>query len=156
VLSLVHHDGSFAFQASHAPVPRKTAFSTEFLNDRIPQGRETNALLRWGHRRWRDLYTGRQVAAFEANRSQLNALRVSNDIRQRLLLAVCGLAEMPGYACRWDPKYRKVYEIGSNHHYSRVVLAAEINPLGKFGRGTLARRLRAAVRAAHWHSGSNR
>ena len=156
VLSLVRHDGSFVFQSSSAPVPRKTAFSAEFLNECIPEGRETNALLRWGHGRWRDLYTQRQIAAFEAIFSQLNALRVGKDIRQRLLLAVCGLAEMPGYACRWDPKYRKVYEIGSNHHYSRVVLTAEINPLGRFGRGTLTRRLRAAVSAAHWHAGSNR
>jgi adenine-specific DNA methylase len=151
---LIRCDSEFTFARTYARVPPATAFSRGFLNTAIPEGRETNALLTWGHRRWRDLYTSRQIAAFEAVLSKISALQINNDVRQRLLLAVCGLAEMPGYACRWDPKYRKTYEIGSNHHYSRVVLAAEINPIGRYGRGTLARRLKSAVTAAHWHPGS--
>jgi len=126
------------------------------LERKIPSRGETAALHRSGFTVWSELFPERQLALLDEALSGLNVTGVPVSVRQRLLLAVAGFAEMAGYACRWDPKYRKVYEVTSNHHYSRAFLTAETNPTATMGRGTLSRRLRSAVKAARWFSGSDK
>lgn len=124
------------------------------LRVEIPEQGETGALRRNGFAEWSELFPDRQLALLDEAFSALNVPAIPEAIRRRLLLAVAGFAEMAGYACRWDPKYRKVYEVTANHRYTRALLAAETNPAGRLGRGTIARRLECTVRAAQWFSGS--
>jgi putative DNA methylase len=120
----------------------------------IPSRGETAALVQGGFTNWSDLFPDRQLAVMDKALSALSGAAMPTPIRQRLLLAVAGFAEMAGYACRWDPKYRKVYEVTANHHYSRILLAAETNPMACLGRGTLPHRLDSAVEAVRWFPGS--
>ena len=126
------------------------------LNFAIPKSGETAALIGGGFVNWSDLFPSRQLRLIDEALVALNQESMPTSIRHRLLLAVAGFAEMAGYACRWDPKYRKVYEVTANHHYSRVWLAAETNPVGQLGRGTLPRRLAAAIEAVRWFPGSRK
>lgn len=122
----------------------------------IPPRGETAALLQGGFMDWSDLFPERQLEILDKAITVLNNSTIPAPVRQRLLLAVAGFAEMAGYACRWDPKYRKVYEVTANHHYSRILLAAETNPLARLGRGTLPRRMDSAVEAVRCFSGSTK
>lgn len=126
----------------------------EKLDTPIPDGLETRALIRMGFRTWKSLYTARQLNLIEAALKLVPEVTNDRGIAQRIRLAIAGFGEMAGYASRWDPRFRKAYELTANHHYSRVYLAAEVNPLGAFGRGTLPRRLRKAVKAARWFPGA--
>lgn len=136
------------------PKLRRNSELGEFLRVRIPANGETGALRRNGFTHWAELFPERQLALLDEAFSALNVPAIPEAVRRRLLLAVAGFAEMAGYACRWDPKYRKVYEVTANHRYTRTFLSAETNPAGRIGRGTIERRLQCAVRAAHWFSGS--
>lgn len=135
---------------------RREIQMAEKLDRKIPRRGETAALHRGGFSVWSELFPDRQLALLDEALSALNVKDIPIPVRQRMLLAVAGFAEMAGYACRWDPKYRKVYEVTSNHHYSRAFLTAETNPAARMGRGTLSRRLRSAVKAARWFSGSDK
>ncbi len=136
--------------------PNEVAEMADPLKVAIPQGIETGALLRMGFQTWKELYPDRQLQAVHSALNLLPSITDDPIVIQRLRLAIAGFGEMAGYAARWDPRYRKVYEIVANHHYSRVHLAAEVNPLGNKCRGTLQQRIRMAVAAARWFSGSKR
>lgn len=118
----------------------------------IPPGLETAVLHRTGFEQWSDLYTPRQLRVLTAALRAVGRLELSEQIRDRLLLAVCGAAEMAGHASRWDRYYPKAFEALANHRYSITGLAAEVNVLADQGRGTIPRRLQASVRAAAWMS----
>lgn len=155
VLTQVQSEGKTGFLPTGALDRRNRVSQTgKRLDFPIPEGLETNALRKWGYRTWRDLYPERQLRIVEAAFQAIDEVTDSESVAQRLRLAVAGFAEMAGYAARWDPRYLKVYEVGANHHYSRVVLAAEVNPLASMGRGTLPKRIAQAVRAARWFRGS--
>ncbi len=157
VLAQVRRNGKMGFMPGGIPLHyRRTSKIGNRLDFPIPEGIETNALRNWGYRTWRDLYPERQLRIVEAALKAIQEVTDCESVAQRLRVAVMGFAEMAGYAARWDPRYLKVYEVGANHHYSRVVLAAEVNPLASLGRGTLHRRIAQAIRAARWFSGSNK
>ncbi|MBE0448462.1 MAG: hypothetical protein IBX64_10280 [Actinobacteria bacterium] len=122
----------------------------------ISDGLEMRALKRMGFKRWRDIYPERQLRAIDIALNLVPTTTSNEAIAQRLRLSIAGFGEMAGYIARWDPRYRKVYEVIANHHYGRVYLSAEVNPLGEIGRGTLSKRLCLAVKAAKWFSGSQR
>jgi len=134
--------------------PKKVSAMASRMNTPIPKGGETAALVSGGFVSWMDLFPDRQMALIDEAFSALNVTAIPTAVRRRLLLAVAGFAEMAGYACRWDPKYRKVYEVTANHHYSRLLLSAETNPIARLGSGTIRRRLNSAIQAAKWFSGS--
>jgi putative DNA methylase len=156
VLSVTSDGRTLGFAPPAEPLPRlrRKARLRSHLRVEIPKQGETGALRRNGFAEWCDLFPDRQLALLDEAFSALNVAAVPESVRRRLLLAVAGFAEMAGYACRWDPKYRKVYEVTANHRYTRALLAAETNPAGRLGRGTIARRLRSAVKAAQWFNGS--
>ena len=157
VLAQVAADGETEFLHGFRP-PEAADAETEIgkrLGYPIPDGVETSALTKWGHRTWRDLYTARQLQVVNQALQAVPDVAPSDAVADRLRLAIAGFGEMAGYASRWDPRYRKAYEVAANHHYGRVLLSAEVNPLGPLGRGTLPRRLDQAVRAARAFSGSH-
>jgi len=116
----------------------------------IPAGTETRQLLNAGFTTWGDLYTRRQVEVILQALQHVAALNVSAGCRDRLALAVIGLAEMPAYLCRWDRFHQKVFEGIANHHYAHTTFAVETNLLSPLGRGTLERRLKGARKALAW------
>lgn len=121
------------------------------LAERIPQTKETRRLIEWGYRVWRDLYPGRQMEVYLLASQRLGEMRdLTPQVRTRLLLALCGAAEMAGYSSRWDRFHLKAFEATANHRFSAATFTAEVNPLGPRGRGTLPRRLYHSVRAAEW------
>jgi putative DNA methylase len=87
---------------------------------------------------------------------QLLQLSRSDDfdrqIRTALTMAVLGTAEMAGRLSRWDRFYLKSYESMASHRFNFTTLAVESNVVGvgRFGRGTLRRRLELLARAAKW------
>ncbi|MCY3910675.1 MAG: hypothetical protein OXF99_04125 [bacterium] len=116
----------------------------------IPDGVETTILRRAGFNTWADMYPGRQLAALLLATHKVNDIGC-RQIRDQLLLAICGAAETPGYLARWDRYYPKVFGASDNHRFAPVGLAAEVNPFATQGRGTLSRRIIAARKALEWH-----
>lgn len=121
------------------------------LSAPIPVGRETARLHNWGYHSWSDLYPSRQLAVYLAAADEIHQLGdVSDAIKKRLLLLLCGAPEMAGYASRWDRFHGKAFEAMANHRFSATPFAVEVSPLGSRGRGTLSRRLKHSVKAAKW------
>ncbi len=120
------------------------------LTEQIPDGVETRMLRRGGIRRWVDLYPPRQLAAMAAADEALHEMNIPPTMRRRLLLALCGAAEMAGWGSRWDRWYPKAFETLANHRYTLTGLSVETNLLADRGRGTLPKRLAHSVRASVW------
>jgi putative DNA methylase len=116
----------------------------------IPPGVETNHLRACGFQRWSDLYPRRQLQTLLAATREVRALAFTDEVKQRLLMAVLGACEMAGYVCRWERYHPKTIEAMANHRYARATVVVETNLLSPVGRGTLPRRLRAAERALTW------
>lgn len=157
-LAQVYNDGKTTFEPGlikGTRLPSRAGLG-EALEQPIPEGMETGALRRMGFHTWRELYPERQLRVLDAALRMLPVITDDEPVARRLQLAISGFGEMAGYAARWDPRFRKVYELVANHHFSRVYLAAEVNPLGALGRGTLSRRIHSAVVAARWFPGTSR
>jgi hypothetical protein len=132
---------------SDLPTDRR---SLGFLDSPIYPGLETSHLVRSGFRRWRDIYTSRQIESIRTALEEVDRLAVSDAVRTRLRLSVIGACEMPGYLCRWERHHPKAFEAIANHRYSRSTIVAETNLVSPSGRGTIPRRLEAAERGLRW------
>ncbi|WP_426336765.1 hypothetical protein ACN9MY_01780 [Pseudoduganella sp. R-31] len=124
------------------------------LLTRIPAGKETNRLVDNGLKTWGDLYTLRQADVLVEGLQSIAALKCSGTIKDRLAFALLGTAEMPAFLSRWDRFHLKPFEGMANHRYTQTTLAVESNFLSPVGRGTIPRRLEAAVQALQWLVGS--
>jgi adenine-specific DNA methylase len=122
------------------------------LEETIPDGLETGILRRAGFTRWLDVMPPRQLLTLLAAADVVDTLDVSEPVRARLRLALCGAVEMAGYLSRWDRYYPKAFEAMANHRFPALGLACETNLLGGRGRGTIPRRFAASVAAARWSS----
>jgi putative DNA methylase len=120
------------------------------LQEPILPGLETRRLLNAGFRTWGDLYTARQANVLLTALQHIQALDASDACKNRLALAVIGAAEMPAFLSRWDRYHLKAFEGIANHRYAHTTVVVEMNPLANLGRGTVARRLRAARIASDW------
>ena len=145
--SLVSHlDNPTAAETS----PTQACPVPDPLLEGIPAGIETSLLHRAGFKRWADLYPPRQLLTLTACSTAISELEVSNAIRARLRLALCGAAEMAGFLSRWDRYYPKAFEAMANHRLPALGFACETNLLAPQGRGTLHRRFAHSVAAARW------
>lgn len=122
------------------------------LEEAIPDGLETGILHRAGFARWLDVMPPRQLQTLLAAADLVDTLDVTEPVRSRLRLALCGAVEMAGYLSRWDRYYPKAFEAMANHRFPALGLACETNLLGARGRGTIPRRFAASVAAARWSS----
>jgi putative DNA methylase len=122
------------------------------LEEPIPDGVETAILRRAGFRCWTDVMPPRQLLTLLAAADVVDGLDITDPIRARLRLALCGAVEMAGYLSRWDRYYPKAFEAMANHRFPALGLACETNLLGSRGRGTIPRRFAASVAAARWTS----
>lgn len=132
------------------PVEVKAQAPDGLLDGVIPPGLETQRLLNAGFKRWRDLYSGRQLITLGAALSYLKHSKLESAVRDRLAYAVIGAAEMPANVSRWDRFHMKAFEAMANHRFGLSNLVVETNLLSPVGRGTLPRRLATAQKAAHW------
>ncbi len=129
---------------------RESTLRGPSLRHRIPAGPESEALRRDGYDHWGQLFSPRQLHSLDAARQAVDEISTSPAVRSRLMLAVVGAAEMASRLTRWDAYYLKPYEALANHHFARTTLAAEVNLLSLLGRGTIPRRIGAAVACAKW------
>lgn len=140
------------------PTPTETEVSDLGAKSRAPltepilAGQETGILRRAGFERWLDVMPPRQVVSLLSAADVVDGLDVTDPIRTRLRLALCGAVEMAGYLSRWDRYYPKAFEAMANHRFPALGLACETNLLGSRGRGTIPRRFAASVAAARWSS----
>ena len=144
--SIVHFD----YPSACDQPASMTADTPPSLAQAIGPGLETTILQRAGFRTWADLYPARQFKALL--RAAEYAKEIPDcDVRQHILLVICGAAEMPGHLVRWDRYYPKAFSATDNHRFAPVGVAAEVNPIATQGRGTIARRLELAKRALAWY-----
>jgi putative DNA methylase len=120
------------------------------LHVHIPLGVETRHLLQNGFRLWSDIYTHRQIQTLLAAIKEVETADYPFSVRARLRFAVLGACEMAGYLCRWGRTHPKTFEAIANHRYSRSTVVTETNLLSAMGRGTLPRRLAAAMKGLLW------
>lgn len=121
----------------------------------IPKGHETVVLRRHGFTDWQDCYPARQRVVIEEMLALVARLKVNQDVRSAIRLAVLGATEMAGLISRWDRRYLKSYEGMAGHRFNLTTLSCEPNVWGVegFGRGTVRRRLNALGRASEWLQG---
>ncbi|THF69965.1 hypothetical protein E7T06_09410 [Deinococcus sp. Arct2-2] len=134
------------------PLTDLTTAQPTALHVPLQAGQETNRLMNVGFHTWGDLYTRRQGETILEALKQVAALEVSPSCRDRLALAVIGMAEMPAYLCRWDRFHQKVFEGIANHHFAHTTFVVETNLLSPVGRGTLGRRIKGARKALEWRN----
>ena len=118
----------------------------------IPQGSETRVLLRHGFRTWESLYPARQRVVLECLLQTIAKLDVAREVKATLNLAAVGVAEIAGYASRWDRWYLKNVETMALHRFNLTTLTVEPNVWGAhgYGRGTFSQRVRAMTKASRW------
>jgi hypothetical protein len=118
----------------------------------IPDTPETRVLRRHGFRSWTDIYPRRQRYILERLLHLSRSADFHPKVQGALTMAVLGTAEMAGLLSRWDRFYLKNYESMASHRFNFTTLAVESNivGVGRFGRGTLRRRLELFGRAAQW------
>ncbi|MFM0068932.1 hypothetical protein [Paraburkholderia aspalathi] len=133
------------------PIDASTASQgASALTELIAPGRETKRLLENGFLRWGDLYTQRQADVLTQALAMVTQLDAPDAIKDRLAFGVLGAAEMPAFLSRWDRFNLKPFEGMANHRYTQTTLAVEANLLSPVGRGTLPRRLDAAITTLQW------
>jgi putative DNA methylase len=120
----------------------------------IPYGRESAVLRRHGFTHWHDLYPVRQRVVMEALLDAVDAANFAPVVTEGLKLAALGVAEMAGFASRWDRWYLKSYESMASHRFNFTTFTAEPNVWGTTGsgRGTFTRRVVLLEKATKWLS----
>lgn len=118
----------------------------------IPEGRETAVLRRHGFMSWNELYPPRQRVVMESLLTASEDIDGSDSVREALRMGVVGVAEMAGFASRWDRWYLKSYETMARHRFNFTTFTVEPNVWGtRFaGRGTFIRRVKLLKRASAW------
>lgn len=98
-------------------------------DDEIPEGDETNRLRRWGYRRFRELFSSRQLLALETA-----ARYITNIADQRLRRAFAtnfsDLLRYQNMLCRYDTMALKSLDIFSIHGFPVGYVQVESNFLG--------------------------
>jgi adenine-specific DNA methylase len=100
---------------------------TEWIpDDEVPAGDETTRLLRWGYRRYRDLFNDRQLAGL----SRLLAIiqeEPDTRIRHALATVFSDFLRYQNLLCRYDTYALKCQDIFSVHGYPVGLIACENN-----------------------------
>lgn len=131
------HEGRFFKAADTADLRRYEeavrlleAMEAQFIPDEpIPPGDETARLLRWGYRRWRELFNARQLLGLEWSAREI--MRITNPrLRRALATNLSDLLRYQNMLCRYDPASLKVLDVFSIHGFPVSLIQAEANLLG--------------------------
>jgi putative DNA methylase len=98
-------------------------------DERIPPGDETNRLLRWGYRCYRDLFNDRQLLGLELSARAVAAL-ADERVRRALITNLSDLLRYQNMLCRYDPVTLKTLDIFSVHGFPVSLIQSEANLLG--------------------------
>ena len=131
------HDGRFfkrpddQDRARFAEAEQRAARATMAFvpDDTIPPGDETGRLLRWGYRRWSDLFNARQSLGLELLCREVAAIR-DDRVRGALATNVSDLLRYQNMLCRYDTRSLKSLDIFSVHGFPVGLVQCESNLFG--------------------------
>lgn len=99
-------------------------------DESIPDGSKTSDAIRYGMNRWRDMFSPRQLLVMGVAVEELRTLQTemerefasdrSKALGTYLALALDKMADYCSRLCPWDPTYRKVAHVFSQHNYAFV------------------------------------
>ena len=128
-------------QESGLPIP----------DDKIPRGDETDRLHRWGYRRYREMFTERQLLGLGM---LLRRIRQVSDspVRHALLTVFSDFLRYQNMLCRYDTYALKCQDIFSVHGFPVGLVQCENNLLGipKVGAGAFRHFVEKYVRAKRY------
>lgn len=98
-------------------------------DDVIPGGDETDRLLRWGYRRFRELFNGRQLLALETTARWISKVKDPR-LKRALATNFSDLLRYQNMLCRYDTMALKSLDIFSIHGFPAGFVQCESNFLG--------------------------
>ncbi|HEX9080609.1 MAG TPA: hypothetical protein VF795_13520 [Desulfuromonadaceae bacterium] len=98
-------------------------------DDAIPPGDETGRLLRWGYRRYREMFNQRQLLGLELSCRAITAER-DERVRNALITNLSDLLRYQNMICRYDTMALKSLDIFSVHGFPVGLVQCESNLLG--------------------------
>ncbi len=120
-------------------------------DDEIPPGDETDRLHRWGYRRYREMFTDRQLLGLGLLLRRIS--QVSNPpVRHALLTVFSDFLRYQNMLCRYDPYALKCQDIFSVHGFPVGLVQCENNLLGipKVGAGAFRHFVEKYLRAKQY------
>jgi adenine-specific DNA methylase len=103
---------------------------TEYVpDDTIPDGDETNRLLRWGYRRYREMFNARQLLGLELICRAITE-RADERVHHALATNLSDLLRYQNMLCRYDTYALKSLDIFSVHGFPVGLVECESNLLG--------------------------
>lgn len=106
-------------ETPHLPIP----------DDAIPPGDETNRLLRWGYRKYRDLFNERQLLGLGQLLKRICQVE-DQSVRHALLTVFSDTLRYQNLLCRYDPFALKCQDMFSVHGFPVGLVQCENNLLG--------------------------
>lgn len=105
--------------------------------DEIPKGDETDRLLRWGYRRYREMFNNRQLLGLGLLLRRIRAVS-DPEVRHALLTVFSDFLRYQNMLCRYDTYALKCQDIFSVHGFPVGLIQCENNLLGipKVGSGS--------------------
>lgn len=94
----------------------------------IPPGDESTRLLRWGYRRYQDMFNARQLLGLEMLCQLVSGLETG--VRQALATNVSDLVRYQNMLCRYDKRALKSLDVFSVHGFPVGLIQCESNILG--------------------------
>jgi len=98
-------------------------------DDEIPSGDETNRLLRWGYRHYREMFNSRQLVGLELS-ARIIAKISDERVRNALATNLSDLLRYQNMLCRYDTRALKSLDIFSVHGFPVGLIQCESNSLG--------------------------
>jgi putative DNA methylase len=98
-------------------------------DDAIPSGDETNRLLRWGYKYYREMFNARQLLGLELS-ARLIAKTGDDRVRNALATNLSDLLRYQNMLCRYDTMALKSLDIFSVHGFPVGLIQCESNLLG--------------------------
>ena len=120
-------------------------------DDEIPRGDETDRLHRWGYRRYREMFTERQLLGLGLLLQRISG--VSNPaVRHALLTVFSDFLRYQNMLCRYDTRALKCQDIFSVHGFPVGLIQCENNLLGipKVGAGAFRHFVEKYLRAKQY------
>ena len=103
---------------------------TRFVpDDVIPPGDETGRLLRWGYRRYREMFNERQLLGLELS-CRATTAEQDERVRNALITNLSDLLRYQNMVCRYDTMALKSLDIFSVHGFPVGLVQCESNLLG--------------------------
>ena len=120
-------------------------------DDEIPRGDETDRLLRWGYRRYREMFTDRQLLGLGLLLRRIMEVDDSS-VRHALLTVFSDFLRYQNMLCRYDTYALKCQDIFSVHGFPVGLVQCENNLLGipKVGAGAFRHFVQKFVRAKQY------